>query len=287
MRAKEYIFFREGEPMAEFSVLMSLYSREKADFARQCFDSLLKQTVTANEWVIVEDGPLNEGLYSLLEEYKAKCPGLIRQVKLEKNQGLGAALQAGVPACSNTLIARMDTDDIARADRFEKQLAKFAADPELDLCGSNIDEFEETPEKIAAHRNVPVLHEDIVQYQKRRDAFNHMTVMFRKEAVLAAGNYLPCPLMEDTYLWARMIQNGAKCSNIPEPLVYARIGKDMFERRGGWKYFLKYRKGRRMLLQTGFISYWDYLYTLIIQFAVALMPRSMRGFVFRKLLHGK
>lgn len=271
--------------MAQLSVLMSLYIKEKPEYARACFESLLNQTIRAGEWVIVEDGPLSAPMYKLLKEYELKCPNLIKRIRCEKNQGLGAALRIGLPECSYDLIARMDTDDIARADRFERQLAEFERNPDLDICGSNIDEFEETPDKIVARRNVPLAHQAIVKYQKKRDAFNHMTVMFKKNAVLEAGNYQSCPLMEDTYLWARMIQNGAVCCNIDESLVYARIGHDMFERRGGWSYFKKYCAGKKQMLSIGFITYYEYLFSVIIQFIVALIPSNLRKLVFIKLLH--
>ena len=271
--------------MAELSVLMSIYIKEKTEYVESCFQSLLAQTEKADEWVIVEDGPLTDEMYALLDRYEKDYPNLIRRVPLSQNQGLGLALRAGVPACRNKLIARMDTDDIARSDRFEKQLHMFSKEPSLDICGSDIDEFEETPDKVVAKRTVPATHDEIVSYQKRRDAFNHMTVMFKKDAVLKAGNYESCPLMEDTYLWARMILNGAQCANISEPLVSARIGHDMFERRGGWSYFKKYKAGKKQVYKTGFISFWDYFYTVSIQFVVALVPRKLRGFIFKKLLH--
>ena len=156
--------------MAELSVLMSLYIKEKPEYAEACFRSLLRQTVQADEWVIVEDGPLNDGLYSLLDRYEKEYPGLIKRVPLPENRGLGLALSAGIPECSNELIARMDTDDIAREDRFEKQLREFEADPELDMCGSNIDEFEDTPDTIVASREVPLNDDAIRKYQRRRDA---------------------------------------------------------------------------------------------------------------------
>lgn len=271
--------------MAHLSVLMSLYIKEKAEYAKACFESLLKQTVQADEWVIVEDGPLSDEMYALLDKYQSIHPGLIKRIPLKENLGLGLALRAGVPKCKNELIARMDTDDIAREDRFEKQLKMFEKHHKLDICGSQIDEFEETPDEIVAKRTVPTKHREIAQYQKRRDAFNHMTVMFKKSAVLRAGNYKACPLMEDTYLWVRMLQSGAKCANIDEPLVYARIGHDMFERRGGWSYYQKYKSGRRTVYKTGYISPVDYYYTLAVQMAVSLMPNTLRGFVFKKLLH--
>lgn len=271
--------------MAHLSVLMSLYIKEKPEYARACFESLLNQTVQADEWVIVEDGPLSDDMYELLDEYERKYRGLIKRISYEKNQGLGVALRTGIPECSNELIARMDTDDIAKADRFEKQLAEFARDPNLDICGSSIDEFESTPDAVVARRSVPTSHEEIVKYQKKRDAFNHMTVMFKKHTVMEAGNYQPCPLMEDTFLWVRMIQHGAICRNIDEPLVFARIGQNMFERRGGFEYFKKYREGRRFVLDTGYINYFEYALTISIQFIVALVPSPVRGWIFKKLLH--
>ncbi len=112
-----------------------------------------------------------------------------------------------------------------------------------------------------------------------------MSVMYKKAAVLKAGNYCSCPLMEDTYLWVRMIQSGAVCMNLQEDLVYVRIGHDMYERRGGWSYFLKYCAGRRKVLETGYITYFDYLYTILIQLIVALVPSKIRGWIYKKKLH--
>lgn len=264
---------------------MSVYIKEKPEFVESCFKSLLKQTVKANEWVIVEDGPISKEMTHLLDMYQSLYPGLIKRIKLKENQGLGLALRIGIEKCSNELIARMDTDDLAREDRFEKQLQMFIDNPILDICGSNIDEFESTPDLIVAHRIVPTTHADIVKYQKKRDPFNHMTVMYKKTAVINAGNYAYCPLMEDTYLWARMIKNGAKCANIGESLVYVRIGQEMFKRRGGLDYFKMYREGKRKVLETGMISKWDYLLTVSAQAFVAIVPNRIRSLIYKKFLH--
>lgn len=268
----------------KFSVLMSLYIKEKADYVRQCFDSLLKQTVKATEWVVVEDGPLTSELYAVLDDYENKYPGLIKRVPFKENRGLGLALRDGVVACTYELIARMDTDDIAREDRFEKQLDLFLANPKLDICGSHIKEFDISIENILSERIVPTKDSDIKEYQKRRDSFNHMTVMYKKKAILKAGNYKPCLLMEDTLLWVNMILSGAMCANVDDYLVYARTGTDMFERRGGFAYYKKYRIGRRQVYQTGYISLWDYVFTLMVQFVVAIIPNRLRRFVYKYLL---
>lgn len=267
-----------------FSVLMSIYYKEKPEYLRQCFDSLLNQTVQANEWVIVKDGPLTEELEQVLHEYENKNPNLIKYVTFEKNQGLGLALRAGVPACSNELIARMDTDDICREDRFEVQLKEFLKDHNLDICGSHIKEFDENPEKCHSIRKVPLNNEEIIQYQRRRSAYNHVTVMFKKNSVLKSGNYEDAPLMEDDMLWTRMILAKCKGKNVDEYLVYVRTGLSMIERRGGWSYFKKYKASRKKVYELGLASYWDYIYTLIVQLIVALVPTSIRKFVFEKAL---
>ena len=132
---------------------------------------------------------------------------------------------------------------------------------------------------------VPLTDAECKEYQKRRDAFNHMTVMYKKSAVLAAGSYQHCPLMEDTLLWVNMFKNGAVAMNIDDFLVNARIGKGMYERRGGWAYYKKYKQARKRIYETGYISWWDYEYTLLVQLVVALMPNKLRGFVFKKILH--
>ena len=269
----------------KFSVLLSLYAKERPAYLRAALDSLLAQTLLADEWVIVEDGPLTPELYAVLAEFETARPGLIRRVPLAENQGLGLALRAGVPECSYERIARMDTDDICLPDRFEKQMAQMDADPGLDVCGGQIDEFEDTPDKIVASRRVPLTDAEIKAYQKKRDGFNHVSVMFKKSAVLRAGNYQSAPLMEDTLLWCHMILAGAKCANLPDVLVWVRIGKDMYERRGGWAYFKKYREGRRAVRKTGYISAWDYGVSIAAQFVVALIPGGLRAFVFKKILH--
>lgn len=271
----------------KFSVLISICEKEKPQYLIQCFNSLLRQTFPADEWIVVEDGPLTEKLYKVLDQYEKRYPKLIKRVPIKTHVGLAAALAEGIRHCSYELIARMDADDVACKKRFESQIEIFMKDPELDICGTWIEEFEGNIGKIVSRRKVPVKERDIRKYQKRRDAFNHMTVMYKKQAVLAAGNYKSIPLMEDTVLWARMLQNNVHCTNIPKYLVKARVGNDYYKRRGGWEYFKLYRDGRREVLKTGYISYRDYFLTVLAQFFVALTPISLRGFVFRHFLHKK
>lgn len=267
-----------------FSVLMSVYKKENPRYIADCFDSLLNQTVPADEWVIIEDGPLTRELYQVLDQYEKKYPELIHRVPLTENQGLGLALRRGVNECSYELIARMDTDDICVKNRFEKQLACFIEDPDLDICGSHIKEFEKDPKHIVDVRSVPLDDSSIKSYQRLRDGFNHVTVMFKKSSVLRAGNYQHCLLMEDSLLWANMFLTGSKGMNVDDYLVLVRVGGDMYERRGGFSYFNKYREGRKQILSTGFISRGDYFISLAAQMVVALVPNGIRRIIFTRAL---
>ncbi len=277
----------KGKMKKKFSVLMSLYCKERPSDVRECFDSLLRQTVLADEWVIVEDGALTEELYTLLEEYQEKYPSLIKRVPLEKNHGLGKALNIGVKECSYDLIARMDTDDIAREDRFEKQLKMFEENPTLDICGSHIKEFYDMPDKVVTSRIVPLTHEEIKKFQKRRTAFNHMTVMYKKAKVLEAGNYQHALYVEDSLLWVKMIMAGAVCANIDDYLVLVRTGGDMYHRRGGLAYFKEYRLGIKTIYKTGYLSFKDYVVVLSAKFMVAIIPNSARQWIYERLLRKK
>lgn len=267
-----------------FSVLMSVYAKEKPECFKTSIESVLQQTLVPNEIVIVLDGPLTKELYVVLDEFKASYGNLFKIVPLEKNVGLGRALAAGVEACAHELIARMDSDDISVPNRFEQQMKQFEKNSNLDICGGYIAEFSNSPEVIESIRTVPLNDSEIKKYHRLRDGLNHVTVMFKKSSVLAAGNYQHALFMEDSLLWANMFLNGATCINIPVVLVKVRTGEDMFQRRGGFAYFLKYRRGRKQIYDTGFISRWDYIYTLLVQFFVSMIPNSLRAFIFKRLL---
>lgn len=268
----------------KFSVLMSVYVKENPAYLRLALDSVINQTVKPSEIILVEDGALTDELYLEINDFKNCNPNLLVEIPLKQNVGLGLALAEGILHCSNELVARMDSDDISVRTRFERQINEFIDNPKLDICGGHIIEFINSPDEVFGNRNVPLSHDEIVKYQKKRSAFNHVTVMFKKSAVLKAGNYQHAPLMEDDLLWANMFNSGAYSMNIDDNLVFVRVGAGMIERRGGFKYFLKYRNARKQILDTGFISYFDYVLVNAIQLVVTLIPNKLRAFVFEKLL---
>lgn len=270
--------------MNQFSVLMSLYVKERPDFFRKSLDSIFNQTLKPDEVILVEDGPLTQELYFALDEYTKKYPNQLKRVPLPVNGGLGNALNEGLQHCTNDLVARMDTDDIARFDRFEKQLAVFEKYPQVEVVSSWIDEFEGSPENVISTRKLPEFPFEIYRYAKKRCPINHPTVMFRKNSVLFAGGYRPFPLFEDYYLWVRLLINGAKFYNVQESLLYFRTSPDMYKRRGGLKHAIDEVKFQNHIRKLGFISRWNFLENITTRFIVRIIPNSLREFIYHKFL---
>lgn len=262
----------------KFSVLMSIYKNESITNFKTAMDSILCQTLMPDEIVLVRDGAVPDDLQAVIDEYKTNP--LIKYIPLEKNQGLGKSLAHGLKYAANDIVARMDTDDICEPNRFKIQITYLENHPEVDVLGGQIIEFIQDPNTPRGIRNVPLDDKDIKNYMKRRNPFNHMTVVFRKEKVLAAGSYQDMYLVEDYFLWCRMSLRGCVFANVPEVVVYARTGKDMFKRRGGYKYFKSWKAIEEFKLNNGMTSKWQYLKTVMMRFGVqVLMPSSIRGFV--------
>lgn len=267
--------------MTKFSVLLSAYSRENPSYLKEALNSILSQSLFPNEIILVKDGPLTQELDLVIKDYISKYP-IIKAIDLEENQGLGKALNKGLQFCSNDLIARMDTDDIAKPNRFERQIQIFEKYPEIDVCSSWIEEFEENTNNILSIKKLPETHSEIVRYAKHRCPINHPVVMYKKEAVLKVGGYEGFP--EDYRLWIKMLMNGSKFYNIQESLLYFRFSKDMIKRRGGWKYAINDIKSQLSFYRMGFLSLPILLYNIGIRIIVRLVPNSLRTFIYKKCL---
>lgn len=271
----------------KISVLMSVYKNDIAQNVKTAVESIINQTFRPSQVVIVVDGPVPDETTKTLEELK-ELYSEVEIYPLEQNVGLGNALKEGMTHCGNEIVARMDSDDIAVEDRFEKQIKKFEEDSELSIVGSNIAEFIGDKDNVVSIRSVPEKHEDICKYLKKRCPFNHMTVMFKKSEVEKAGGYLHWFYNEDSYLWARMYLAGCKFANIPENLVYARINEATFQRRGGYKYYKSERDLFKFMYKNKIIGWGEYQKAKAIRFVIqVLMPNSVRKYVFLKMMRKK
>lgn len=265
--------------MEKYSVLMSLYKKEHPEYLRLALDSMLNQTVKPDEIVLVEDGPLTPELYAILNEYP-----MLHRVKNEKNLGLGLALNEGLKVCRNELVARMDTDDISKPERCEKQLRRFEEKPELAIVGSHIDEFVGTPDNIISQRKVPLTSEAIYNFAKKRSAFNHPAVMYRKSAVLAEGGYSDLKRNQDVDLFGRMLFKGYKAENIDEALLWFRSSDELAARRKSWENTKSYIDTIKKFWKMGYSSFADYAKVAVAQTGMYIMPVKMQNWVYKKFL---
>lgn len=263
----------------KYSVLMSLYKKEKPEYLRLAIDSMINQTVPPDEIVIVEDGPLTDELYAVLDEYP-----ILHRVKNETNLGLGLALNVGLKKCKNELVARMDTDDCSKPERCEKQLLRFSEKPYLAIVGSHIDEFVGDVSNVISQRVVPTTTKEIYDYAKRRSAFNHPAVMYSKTAVLDAGGYADLKRNQDVDLFGRMQFLGYKAENIDEALLWFRSSDELAKRRKSWQNTWSYIATIRKFWKMGYSSFVDYAMVGIAQTGMYLMPVKLQNFVYRKFL---
>ena len=268
-------------PNAKFSVSMCVYGKDNPEWFSVAVNSILNQTQRPDEVVLVVDGPVPETLNTVILEFE-KNP-VFKVVRLQENRGHGEARRAGLDNCSYELVALMDADDICSPDRFEKQLALFASDPGLTIVGGNITEFVGEPSNIVGARIVELDDGRIKEDMKKRCPMNQMTVMFRKSFVESVGGYIDWFCNEDYYLWSRLFLNGAKFANISDYLVNVRVGKEMYQRRGGKKYFISEAKLQKYMLDNNMINFGTFTINVAKRFAVQMMmPNKLRSWVFQK-----
>lgn len=270
---------KESADLQKYSVLMSLYKKEKPEYLELAIDSMINQTVKPDEIIIVEDGPLTDELYAVLEKYP-----MLHRVKNENNLGLGLALNIGLKECRNELVARMDTDDCSKPERCEKQLARFAEKPYLAIVGSHIDEFVGNTSNIISKRIVPVTSEEIYNFAKRRSAFNHPAVMYSKTAVLENNGYADLKRNQDVDLFGRMQFRGYKAENIDEALLWFRSSDELARRRKSWQNTWSYIATIRKFWKMGYSSFKDYLIVAVAQTVMYLMPVKFQNFIYKKFL---
>lgn len=274
----------KGESVMEkYSVLMSVYIKEKPEYLDLAIKSMVEQTLKPDEIIIVKDGPITDELQDVLDKYNAAYPELFNIVGYENNRGLGLALNFGLEHCRNELVARMDTDDISRLNRCEQQIKIFEDNPEIDIVGGDIAEFINSPSETVAYRRVPKTNDDILEYMKTRCALNHVSVMFKKSSIISAGGYKDCFWNEDYYLWIRMWLKGCTFANTGNVLVDVRTGEGMYARRGGLKYFNSEKELQNLMLKNKLINFNTYSINILKRLIVQLLlPNSIRGWVFRK-----
>lgn len=223
--------------MIEFSVLISVYKNDNHIFFEKALKSIYNdQTLKPNQIVVIKDGPLNLKLENVLKNFIEYCKCRLDIIALTKNVGLGNALNIGLDKCVHEIIARMDSDDISKPNRFKVQLDFIQNNPNIDVVSAYIDEFEGSVENIIATKKLPDDHDKCMKRLKYGSPFNHPVTVFKKSKVIEAGGYKDIYLKEDLFLWLRMAAKNNIFGNIQESLLFFRVNKNMYKRRRGIKY---------------------------------------------------
>lgn len=271
-----------------FSVAISVYKSDNPIYFDRALSSITDlQTIKPDEVVLVVDGPVSKVIDLVIKKYEDKYP-FFNVIRLETNGGLGNALKIAVENAKYDLIARMDSDDVSVNTRFAEQLSFFVNNPDIDIVGGDITEFIDKESNVVGKRSVPKSNYEIREYMKTRCAMNHVSVMYKKASVINAGGYQDWFWNEDYYLWIRMWLNGAKFANTGTVLVNVRVGEEMYQRRGGAKYFNSEKGLQDYMLQHNMINYITYLNNVGKRFVVQkLLSNKIRGWVFRTFARKK
>ena len=266
-----------------FSLLLPVYRRDRADhLERSLRSAVLEQERPPSEVVIVQDGPVGPGLVEVMSAFRAGTSVPVTAVALQQNVGLGRALDAGLDACRHDNVARQDADDISLPQRFRVLLPIVEAG--ADLVGSGLLEFAEREDEIVGRRTPPTNPAEIARVARFQDPFNHPSVVYRAGAVRAVGGYEDLPLMEDYWLFVRMIHNGAAVANVADALVLYRVGSGAYARRGGRDLLRSELELQRRMHATGFVSSAEYLRNVLVRGGYRLVPERVRRVGYRRLL---
>ena len=264
----------------EFSVLITVYEKEKPYNLRKSLLSSYRQTIRPTEIVLVCDGILTQDLYNEIENIKNLIP-ILKVYQLSTNVGSGPASRFGVEKCNTDIIARMDSDDYSEKTRFEKQIKAFKENPNLIMVGTNI--LEKNTE-FTALKTVPEKTEEIREYSKFRNPFNNPSSMMKKEYILKVGNYRKFRYLEDYDLIMRLIHDNPTKDflNIQEPLVIMQTNNSSYLRRGGLLYVKTEFFLQADFYRRGYISKVELCRNIFIRNIVRVMPNSMRKLIYKK-----
>ena len=266
----------------KFSATIGCYKNDNPKDFETAFLSIYNQTVCPDEIIITVDGPIPPELDEVVTRFEREFQAVI--LRSAQNNGQGMAHALAVTHAKYDWIAIMDADDISVPDRFEKQLSYIVEHPEVSVIGGQIEEFIGSTDNIVGKRVVPEDDHMVKRYLRRRCPFNHVTILLNSHMVKKSGNYQDWHYNEDYFLYCRMFLNGAVFHNLPDTLVYVRVGEEMYKRRGGWKYFKSEAKLQGWMLTHKIIAFPRYCVNVAIRLCVQiLMPNWLRGFVFQKL----
>jgi glycosyltransferase involved in cell wall biosynthesis len=261
------------------SILMAVYIKDDPVHLNEALRSLLPFSVKVESLILVADGALTSSLESVIDSFVDILP--MRLVRLPESRGLGEALNAGLREAKSTFILRMDSDDLCRTNRLEVLLKYLEENPNIDVLGSYIAEFTDSPELTKYIRKVPLTHHSINIRMRRSCAMNHVSCLIRRDRLIKAGGYIGGKgFAEDWWLWARLLSTGAIFANVPEILVDVRLGNGFIDRRRGvWILRHDFRL-IQLMLAIGFINRLQAIHIFISKLIQRLSPKVLLQLIY-------
>lgn len=272
------------EHSLKYSVLLSVYAKVQPEHLDACLDSVFTQSYPPDEVVLVCDGALTDALDRVVERYSQRYGETFKPVRLPNNVGTGRAANVGIQNCRNELIVKTDSDDISRPYRCDVQVSMFEEDPELVMAGGYIQEFDSDSGEPIAVKRVPLTHEDILAYARRRNPINNPTIAIKKSFAQGIGGFNGDVRCEDYDFVCRMLMAGAKSANSSEVLLDYRVTHDNYRRRRDWNNTKSFVRVRWLNLRRGFCSLTDFLVPCLMQLVLFVLPQSLTGTLYRRFL---
>lgn len=268
-----------------FAVLMPLWAKDRPERVEQAIVSATEaQQLRPDLLILTVDGPLPPELEELAARVEAGAHGPATVLRHAPHRGVAAALQDGLEASPHEIVARADADDLCRPERFALQIPRMRSD-RLDLLGGAMREFGDSlaPGQ-GPLRTRPLTHAEITRYLPRHSPFHHPTMVLRRSTVLAVGGYRDLPLLEDYWLWERMMLGGARMANLPDVLVDYRVDGQLFARRGGWRLFASDLRLQRRFVVDRVTTPLGFLRNLGERGAYRLAPGWARRLAYRRFV---
>lgn len=262
--------------MAKISVLMGVYNCEP--YLREAIDSILNQTFSDFEFVIVNDGSKDNSA-EIVREYAEKDDRIVF-VENDRNHGLAYTLNHGLEVLTSQYIIRMDGDDISLPNRLEIMYEAAMEHPDFDVIGSGCDLFDE--EGIWGDF-VPNYVPNRLDALEQRTV-SHATVIMKTDVLKAVGGYdtkTDNARAEDYDLWCRMVKNGYKLMSIPDKLYQVRWDRSNYYSRRPFKTKLAWAR---------LVKYWSKELDLgikgykkvVITYAKIITPDFVKSIYHRK-----
>ncbi len=201
------------------SVIMACYN-EEIEWINKSIQSILNQTYTNLEFIIICDNPKNIELKEVLLNYG----DLDERVKLhfnENNLGLIESLNIGLKNCTGNYIARMDADDISHIDRIRKQIEYFEKNRNIQFVMSGVNIINELDEHIGKTKELK--HKNIYKLLSYGNISIHPTWMFKREILQKVHKYNEVKYVEDYDFLCRTILEGYKVGFISDYLLDYRV----------------------------------------------------------------